>query len=214
MNHSRLTASIGDRTARIAIIGQGYVGLPLAVEFARTGFSVIGVDTDLDRVGALQAGQSYTPDLESEDLIALLRQGRYAATADFSVLERTDVVIICVPTPPRKSKDPDISFVIAAGSEVAARFHPGQLVILESTTYPETTEELLLPIFRAKGAKVGEDFFLAFSPERIDPANPTYRVKDIPKVVGGVTPALASLVIDTRNATWGIPAPQGKVVAL
>ena len=105
MNHSRLTASIGDRTARIAIIGQGYVGLPLAVEFARTGFSVIGVDTDLDRVGALQAGQSYTPDLESEDLIPLLRQGRYAATADFSVLERTDVVIICVPTPLRKSKD-------------------------------------------------------------------------------------------------------------
>ena len=193
MNHSRLTASIGDRTARIAIIGQGYVGLPLAVEFARTGFSVIGVDTDLDRVGALQAGQSYTPDLESEDLIALLRQGRYAATADFSVLERTDVVIICVPTPLRKSKDPDISFVIAAGSEVAARFHPGQLVVLESTTYPETTEELLLPIFRAKGAQVGEDFFLAFSPERIDPANPTYRVKDIPKVVGGVTPACTRL---------------------
>ena len=193
MNHSRLTASIGDRTARIAIIGQGYVGLPLAVEFARTGFSVIGVDTDLDRVGALQAGQSYTPDLESEDLIALLRQGRYTATADFSVLERTDVVIICVPTPLRKSKDPDISFVIAAGSEVAARFHPGQLVVLESTTYPETTEELLLPIFRAKGAQVGEDFFLAFSPERIDPANPTYRVKDIPKVVGGVTPACTRL---------------------
>ncbi len=193
MNRSRLTASIGDRSARIAVIGQGYVGLPLAVEFARAGFSVVGIDTDLDRVGALQAGQSYTPDLENDDLIALIRQGRYEATADFSVLERTDVVIICVPTPLRKSKDPDISFVIAAGTEVAARSHPGQLVILESTTYPETTEGLLLPIFQGKGARVGEDFFLAFSPERIDPANPTFKVKDIPKVVGGITPACTRL---------------------
>ena len=193
MNYSRLTASIGDRTARIAIIGQGYVGLPLAVEFARAGFGVVGVDTDLDRVGALQAGQSYTPDLDNQDLSALIREGRYEATADFSVLERSDVVIICVPTPLRKSKDPDISFVIAAGTEVATRYHPGQLVVLESTTYPETTEGLLLPIFRGRGANVGEDFFLAFSPERIDPANPTFKVKDIPKVVGGVTPACTRL---------------------
>jgi len=161
----------------------------LAVEFARAGFSVVGVDTDLDRVGALQAGQTHTPDLASEDLIALIRLGRYEATADLSVLERSDVVIICVPTPLRKSKDPDISFVVAAGTEVAARYQPGQLVVLESTTYPETTEGLLLPIFQARGAKVGEDFFLAFSPERIDPANPTFKVGDIPKVVGGVTPA-------------------------
>jgi len=193
VNDSALAVSIQNRTARVAIIGQGYVGLPLAVEFARAGFSVVGVDTDLDRVGALQAGQSYTPDLESEDLIALVRQGRYEATTDFSVLERADVVIICVPTPLRKSKDPDISFVVAAGTEVAARYHPGQLVVLESTTYPETTEELLLPIFQGRGAKVGEDFFLAFSPERIDPANPIFKVKDIPKVVGGVTPACTRL---------------------
>src|SRR5438132_5067955 len=193
VNESRLTARIRDRTARIAIIGQGYVGLPLAVEFGRNGFSVVGVDTDLDRVGALQAGQSCTPDLLSEDLIELIQQGRYEATADSSALERADVVIICVPTPLRKSKDPDISFVIAAGTEVAAHYHPGQLVILESTTYPETTEGLLLPIFRGRGAKVGEDFFLAFSPERIDPANPTFKVKDIPKVVGGVTAACTRL---------------------
>ena len=193
MNDSRLSTSIRERTARIAIIGQGYVGLPLAVEFARAGFSVTGVDTDLDRVGALQAGQTHTPDLASEDLIALIRLGRYEATADLSVLERADVVIICVPTPLRKSKDPDISFVVAAGTEVAARYQPGQLVVLESTTYPETTEGLLLPIFQARGAKVGEDFFLAFSPERIDPANPTFKVKDIPKVVGGVTPACTRL---------------------
>ena len=165
----------------------------MAVEFARAGFSVVGVDTDLDRVGALQAGQTHTPDLASEDLIALIRLGRYEATADLSVLERSDVVIICVPTPLRKSKDPDISFVVAAGTEVAARYQPGQLVVLESTTYPETTEGLLLPIFQARGAKVGEDFFLAFSPERIDPANPTFKVKDIPKVVGGVTPACTRL---------------------
>jgi len=193
VNDSRLSVSIRERTARIAIIGQGYVGLPLAVEFARAGFSVVGVDTDLDRVGALQAGQTHTPDLASEDLIALIRLGRYEATADLSVLERSDVVIICVPTPLRKSKDPDISFVVAAGTEVAARYQPGQLVVLESTTYPETTEGLLLPIFQARGAKVGEDFFLAFSPERIDPANPTFKVGDIPKVVGGVTPACTRL---------------------
>jgi len=193
VNDSRLSVSIRERTARIAIIGQGYVGLPLAVEFARAGFSVAGVDTDLDRVGALQAGQTHTPDLTSEDLIALIRLGRYEATADLSVLERADVVIICVPTPLGKSKDPDISFVVAAGTEVAARYQPGQLVVLESTTYPETTEGLLLPIFQTRGAKVGEDFFLAFSPERIDPANPTFKVKDIPKVVGGVTPACTRL---------------------
>ena len=193
MSESRLAARMRDRTARIAIIGQGYVGLPLAVEFARSGFGVVGVDVDLDRVSALQTGQSCTPDLQSDDLIALIRQGRYEATADFAALQRADVVIICVPTPLRKSKDPDISFVVAAATEVAARFQPGQLVILESTTYPETTEGLLLPIFRGRGAKVGEDFFLAFSPERIDPANPTFKVKDIPKVVGGVTTACTRL---------------------
>ena len=188
-----LAERIRNHEARLAIIGQGYVGLPLAVEFARSGFSVTGIDTDLDRVTALNLGRSYTPDLDSEDLAALIHQGRYEATADFSVLERSDVVIICVPTPLRKSKDPDISFVVAAASEVAGRYHPGQLVVLESTTYPETTEELLLPMFQAKGAKVGEDLFLAFSPERIDPGNPTFKVGDIPKVVGGITPACTRL---------------------
>ena len=193
MKDASLKARFEERTARLAVIGQGYVGLPLAIEFARAGFSVAGVDTDLDRVGALQAGRSYIPDLDSDDLRELIRLGRYEATTDFAVLERSDVVIICVPTPLGKSKDPDISYIVAAGSEVVARYRPGQLVILESTTYPETTEELLLPIFRAKGARVGEDFFLAFSPERIDPANPTFKVKDIPKVVGGVTPACTRL---------------------
>jgi UDP-N-acetyl-D-glucosamine dehydrogenase len=188
MSYSELLKGIRDRAVRLAIIGQGYVGLPLAVEFGRAGFSVVGIDTDLDRVGALQAGRPCTPDLSSEELTALMRAGRYEATSDYRVLDTADVVIICVPTPLRKSKDPDISFIVAAASEVAARFHPGQLIVLESTTYPETTEELLLPVFQARGARLGEDFFLAFSPERIDPGNPTFKVGDIPKVVGGVTP--------------------------
>jgi UDP-N-acetyl-D-glucosamine dehydrogenase len=184
---------IQDRSARIAIIGQGYVGLPLAVEFARAGFTVAGIDTDLDRVGALSAGQSYTPDVKSADLTMLLAAGRYTATADFAVLEQSDVILICVPTPLRKSKDPDISYVVAAAEEVAARFRPDQLVILESTTYPGTTEELLLPLFESHGGVVGQNLFLAFSPERIDPANPKFTVREIPKVVGGVTPECTRL---------------------
>jgi UDP-N-acetyl-D-glucosamine dehydrogenase len=182
-----LEQRIRDHSAHIAIIGQGYVGLPLATAFARVGFTVSGIDNDPDRVSTLNLGRSCTPDLTDEDLKSLIQAGTYAATTDFSVLQKSDVVIICVPTPLRKSKDPDISYVVAAGTEVATRFHPGQLVVLESTTYPETTEELLLPMFEPKGAKVGEDLFLAFSPERIDPGNPTFRVGDIPKIVGGVT---------------------------
>src|SRR5213078_556881 len=179
---------IRDHAARIAVIGQGYVGLPLAIEFARAGFTVAGLDTDLDRVGVLNAGRSYTPDVSSADLATVLEAGRYEATADGAVLEHSDVVIICVPTPLRKSKDPDISFVVAAAEQVAAGFRPGQLVVLESTSYPGTTEELLLPMFEARGARVGVNFFLAFSPERIDPANTAFKVRDIAKIVGGVTP--------------------------
>jgi UDP-N-acetyl-D-glucosamine dehydrogenase len=184
-----LADRIQSHSAHLTVIGQGYVGLPLAVEFATAGFPVIGLDTDPDRVALLNSGRSHTPDVTNADLMALVRQGRYAATADLSVLERSEVVLICVPTPLRKSKDPDISFVIAAAEAVAARFRPGQLVILESTTYPGTTEELLRPLFEARGARVGEDLFLAFSPERIDPGNRTFKVQDIPKVVGGVTPS-------------------------
>lgn len=191
--HAQLADRIRSREARLAIIGQGYVGLPLAVEFGRIGFSVTGFDTDLDRVASLAVGQSYSPDVPSADLRALIQADRYRVTSTFSSLDECDVVIVCVPTPLRKSKDPDISFIVAAGSEIAAHFRPGRLVILESTTYPETTEEILLPMFQARGAKVGEDLFLAFSPERIDPANPSFKVKDIPKVVGGMTPACTSL---------------------
>src|SRR5262245_18478782 len=185
--YEHLVAAIQDRTARIAVIGQGYVGLPLAIELGRAGYTVTGIDTDPDRVAAITMGQSPTPDIQGETLQAVLEDGRYQATTDVAALENRDVVIICVPTPLRKSRDPDISFVTAAASEVARRFRPGQLIVLESTTYPGTTEELLAPLFEARGARVGVDVFLAFSPERIDPGNPTYKMKDIPKIVGGVT---------------------------
>jgi UDP-N-acetyl-D-glucosamine dehydrogenase len=193
MTEGQMIERIRNRQARLAVVGQGYVGLPLAVEFARAGFAVSGVDTDLDRVAALNAARPQSPDVPADVLAALVRDGRYEATADLSILEQSDVVIICVPTPLRKSKDPDISFVVAAAEQAAARFRAGQLVILESTTYPGTTEELLLPLFEARGARVGVNAFLAFSPERIDPGNPTYKVKDIAKVVGGLTPACSRL---------------------
>ncbi|HUF94070.1 MAG TPA: nucleotide sugar dehydrogenase [Candidatus Limnocylindria bacterium] len=215
-HRSALEARIIAHEARVAVIGQGYVGLPLAVEFARAGLPVLGLDRDLDRVGALNQGQSHTPDVSSEDLAALVREGRYEATADFSTLPQSDVIIICVPTPLRKSKDPDISYVVAAAEDVAARFRPGQLVILESTTYPGTTEELLVPLFEKCGAVVGEDVFLAFSPERIDPGNEKYGMKDVPKVVGGVTPActrLAALVYQ-QVVTKVLPVSSPRVAEL
>jgi UDP-N-acetyl-D-glucosamine dehydrogenase len=193
MSEAGLTERIRRREARISVIGQGYVGLPLAVEFARAGFAVSGLDNDPERVAALSAGRSHSPDVPDDDLAAVLRARRYEPTTDFSVLRQSDVVIICVPTPLRKSKDPDISFVMVAAEQVAARFRPGQLIILESTTYPGTTKELLLPLFEARQARVGVDFFLAFSPERIDPANASFKVRDIPKVVGGVTPPCTRL---------------------
>ncbi|MGH7263768.1 MAG: nucleotide sugar dehydrogenase [Candidatus Rokuibacteriota bacterium] len=193
MSPQPLADRIRSHDARLAIVGQGYVGLPLAVEFARVGFRVTGLDTDLDRVGALNAGRSYIQDVASAELEDLLGQGRYAATGDAGVLADSDAVIICVPTPLGKSKDPDISFVMAAAEQVAARLRPGQLVVLESTTYPGTTEELLLPLFEARGRRVGRDFHLAFSPERIDPGNRSFPVRAIPKIVGGVTPACRQL---------------------
>ena len=188
-----LALRIESRTAQIAVIGQGYVGLPLALEYARAGFRAVGIDTDPDRVAALSLGQSPTPDVGAGELREMLASGRYQATADFAALEASDVVVICVPTPLRKSKDPDISYVVAAAEETAARFHAGQLVVLESTTYPGTTDELLIPMLTARGAQVGETVFVAFSPERIDPANARFKVRDIPKVVGGATAACTRL---------------------
>ena len=182
-----LAEVIRSHTARVAVIGQGYVGLPLAIEFARAGFRVVGIDSDPDRVAAITVGQSPTADVSARDIHQLMQDGRYNVTAGYDVIEDSDVVVICVPTPLRKSKDPDISFVAAAAAEVASRIRPGMLVVLESTTYPGTTEELLVPLLEARGVRVGVDVFVAFSPERIDPGNATFKMKDIPKIVGGVT---------------------------
>jgi UDP-N-acetyl-D-glucosamine dehydrogenase len=182
-----LTRKIENRSARLAVIGLGYVGLPLAVEFAQAGFHVTGIDLDSSRVKKLMAGVSYIPDVPTREVRALVRSGLLTATADFSVLRRVHAVNVCVPTPLSKQRDPDMSFVLAAAEQVARHLKPGLLVILESTTYPGTTDELILPLLEKTGLKVGRDFFLAFSPERVDPGNPRYNTRNIPKVVGGVT---------------------------
>jgi len=181
------------RTARCAVIGLGYVGLPLAIEFARAGFTVDGIDVDEAKIKALARGRSYVGDVPSADVAAMVKAGRFRPTTDFKVLARADTVNICVPTPLNKTKDPDVSYIVAAATEVARHLKPGQLVILESTTYPGTTDELILPLLEAKGGKVGRDFFLAFSPERVDPGNAKFHTRNIPKVVGGVTPRCTAM---------------------
>ena len=178
----------------VGVIGLGYVGLPLAVAFAGSGASVIGVDLDPHRVAAVQAGRSFIEDVPTPTLAALVADGRLGAAEDVTVLKECDAIVICVPTPLGKSKEPDISFIVSAADAVAAIIRPGQLVVLESTTYPGTTQEILLPRFEARGLVAGEDFFLAFSPERIDPGNTRYTLRDIPKVVGGLTEACRVLV--------------------
>jgi UDP-N-acetyl-D-glucosamine dehydrogenase len=184
-----LARRLEDRSARLAVIGLGYVGLPLAVEFAKAGFTVHGVDIDERRVRELNQGRSYIQDVATADVADMVKAGRFSATTDFSVLKRCDSVNICVPTPLSKQRDPDVSYIVAAATEVARHLHRGQLVILESTTYPGTTEELVLPMLAESGLQVGRDFYLAFSPERVDPGNATYTTRNIPKVVGGVTEA-------------------------
>ncbi|MGE3511424.1 MAG: nucleotide sugar dehydrogenase [Vicinamibacterales bacterium] len=179
---------IQNRQAKIGIIGLGYVGLPLAVEFAHAGFDVTGFDVDERKNVAINAGQSYIPDVPDSDLAAEVTAGRLRATADMSKLADMDVIDICVPTPLRKTKDPDLSYVVKAVEAAAATLRAGQLVILESTTYPGTTDEVVQPMLEEKGLKAGKDFFLAFSPERVDPGNVQFPTKNIPKVVGGHGP--------------------------
>ncbi len=188
-----LESRIRARDATIGIIGLGYVGLPLAVEFARVGFHVIGFDADRTRVDGVTSGHSYIADVPTAALGALVRDGRLRASTDFAPLAATDVAVICVQTPFTATKEPDLSFVVSAVQAVWRHLHTGQLIVLQSTTYPGTTEEVVLPILAASGKTVGTDFFLAFSPERVDPGNPTHTTRDIPKVVGGVTPACAHL---------------------
>lgn len=192
--HASLLASILGHTALVTVIGQGYVGLPLAVAFAREGFRVTGLDIDGARIRGLERFDAKSPDVADEELELLSSDGRYHPTTDFSSLGTSDVILICVPTPLRKSKDPDISYILATAERLVECLRPGQLIILESTTYPGTTEELLLPMFEANRLKVGTDFFLAFSPERIDPGNKEFLVRDIPKVTGGVTLKCTELV--------------------
>jgi len=180
-----LLQKIERREARLGVIGLGYVGLPLAVEFARAGFRVVGYDVDASKVAALNDGTSYIPDVASAHVADVVQRGLFIATTDESALADVDIIDICVPTPLRKTRDPDLSYVVQAVDTTARVLRRGQLVILESTTYPGTTDEVVQPALEAKGLKAGEDFYLAFSPERVDPGNPTYHTKNIPKVVGG-----------------------------
>ena len=188
-----LKDKIGSKTARVGIVGLGYVGLPLAVEFAKAGFHVTGIDLQQSRVDRLMKGESYVQDVASGDIAKLVEDRRLDATTDFAVVRELDTINICVPTPLRKTKDPDMSYIVSAADEIAKYFHSGLLVILESTTYPGTTDELLLPTFEKHGVKAGEDFFLCFSPERVDPGNPIYQTSNTPKVVGGITPACTEM---------------------
>ncbi|HEV2358035.1 MAG TPA: nucleotide sugar dehydrogenase [bacterium] len=187
-----LESRIRTREALIGIVGLGYVGLPLAVEFARAGMRVVGIDVDDHRVAEIGAGRSYIPDVSSAVLQDLVKRGSLRATVEFPMLAEADAVVICVQTPFTAAKEPDLRFVVAALGEVANRLHPGELVVLQSTTYPGTTEEVALPLLAASGLRVGEDYFLAFSPERVDPGNTRFSTRDIPKVVGGITPACAA----------------------
>ena len=189
-----LKEKLEKRQANVGVIGLGYVGLPLAVEFARAGFTVTGFDVDESKVADINAGRSYILDVKTSDLAACVQAGRLRATTDMSKLAGMDAVDICVPTPLRKTKDPDMSYVVSAAEEIARYIHPGMLIVLESTTYPGTTAEVLQPMFEAKGLSVGTDFYLAFSPERVDPANEKYNTRNTPKVVGGITPDCTRVV--------------------
>jgi UDP-N-acetyl-D-glucosamine dehydrogenase len=188
-----LEKKIRDHSARVGVIGLGYVGLPLAVEFAQTGFPVTGIDLNSEKTARINAGDSYVPDVPSAVLGPLAASGKLRASTDFGLIAELDTIDICVPTPLRKTKDPDMSYIVSSCQEIAKYLHPGMLLILESTTYPGTTEELLLPMFEASGLRAGRDFFLCFSPERVDPGNPTYQTANIPKVVGGITPACTQM---------------------
>lgn len=188
-----LAQKITTRSARVGIIGLGYVGLPLATEFAKAGFEVTGVDLNAAKVDKLNDGRSYVQDVPTSEVEQLVREGKLRATTDFSVVRELDTINICVPTPLRKTKDPDMSYIVSACEEVAKYFHPGMLAILESTTYPGTTDEVVAPMLSRGGMTAGKDFFLCFSPERVDPGNPQYNTRNIPKVVGGTTAACTEM---------------------
>ena len=202
-----LKDKIRNRQARIGIIGLGYVGLPLAVEFAKAGFEVTGFDVDVAKVAAINKGHSYIGDVSSEDVAAASKAGKLSATTDMARLHDMDAIDICVPTPLRKTRDPDLSYVVLAVDAVRAQLRAGQLVILESTTYPGTTTEVVQPALEESGLKAGKDFHLAFSPERVDPGNPTHTTRTIPKVVGGVNDASTELAAELYGSIIGTIVP-------
>lgn len=203
-----LLQKISDREARIGVVGLGYVGLPLAVEFAESGFRVTGVDVDADKVGQINGGCSYIDDISSERVSRLVESGNLGATSCYNELQDVDAISICVPTPLRKTRDPDMSYIIQATQSIAAIRRPGMLIVLESTTYPGTTEEVILPEMVGSDLIVGQDIFIAYSPERIDPGNTKYNVRNTPKVVGGVS------VSCTEAATALYRAATDRVIAV
>jgi UDP-N-acetyl-D-glucosamine dehydrogenase len=190
---AELQNKISAKTASVGVVGLGYVGLPLAVEFAKAGFFVTGIDVLQDKVDAINRGESYIQDIPTEVLRPLVESGHIKATSDFAIVDELDTINIAVPTPLRKTKDPDMTFIDSACTEIGRYFKAGKLVILESTTYPGTTEEVVLPMLAKNGLRVGEDFFLCFSPERVDPGNENFQTYNIPKVVGGVTAACTDM---------------------
>ncbi|MCK4689190.1 MAG: nucleotide sugar dehydrogenase, partial [Candidatus Marinimicrobia bacterium] len=199
-----LEEKIKDHEVKVGVIGLGYVGLPLAVEFTNNGFSVTGIDVLQEKVDLINNGKNYIKDVNDEELAKAVEQGLLRATTDFSVISELDAVSICVPTPLRKTKDPDVSFIISVLDEISKYMHSDMLIVLESTTYPGTTREIMLPKLEESGLKVGKDFYLAFSPERVDPGNIVYQTKNTPKVIGGITKkcteiakALYEQIIDT-----------------
>jgi len=190
-----LKEKIVQHKAKIGVIGLGYVGLPLAMEFSKAGFDVTGIEIDKDKVRMINQGKCYIQDIKQSELKDLVKNNRLKATRDFSVLKEMDAVSICVPTPLRKTRDPDISYIISAVEEVAKYLRPEQLVVLESTTYPGTTREVILPRLEARNLQVGKDFFLAFSPERVDPGNKIYTIRNTPKIVSGITNKCTSIAV-------------------
>ncbi len=195
-----LLNKIHDRSAHIGVVGLGYIGLPLAVEFAKAGFPVTGIDVDRVRVDAIRKGESYIQDVSSTQLRQVVAGGRLQATVSFDGVGELDTISICVPTPLKKTKDPDISNILDAVRRIAPHLRRGQLIVLESTTYPGTTDELVLPELSAGGLAVGRDFYLAFSPERTDPGNAKYQTKNTPKIIGGVTSACAERAVALYRA--------------
>lgn len=181
-----LRKRIQDKSAAIGVIGLGYVGLPLAVEFGKSGFLVYGIDVKRNQVGLLKKGTSYIADVPSHEVSDLIKKRLLRPAVSYNSISRLDAIIICVPTPLSKTKEPDISYILSAVKSIAKFKRRGQLIVLESTTYPGTTNEIMLPMLESNGLKCGKDFFLAFSPERVDPANKIYKTKDIPKIVGGI----------------------------